>query len=255
MVVGLDTLKKYFAGFEKHYTIIGGTACEIKLEGQGVPFRATKDIDMLLIIEALDNDFLKQFWQFIKDGEYQERQFEQGERKFFRFIKPKQENFPIIVELFSRKPETIALPEGFHLTPIPTDEEISSLSAMLLHDDYYEFTIKNSSNDDGLTIANEPALLCLKVKAYLNNKKRKDDGHAVRTEDIEKHKKDVLKLAATLAGTYDVSPQIKDDLKNYIQTVKSENPDVAAIIKDLGLGTTSLTDLLDLIENTFILKE
>lgn len=27
MVVGLDTLKKYFAGFEKHYTIIGGTAC------------------------------------------------------------------------------------------------------------------------------------------------------------------------------------------------------------------------------------
>lgn len=254
MVVGLDMLKKYFAGFEKYYTIIGGTACEIKLEGQGIPFRATKDIDMLLIIEALENDFLKQFWQFIKDGEYQERQYEKGERKFFRFIKPKQENFPVIVELFSRKPETITLPEGFHLTPIPTDEEISSLSAMLLHDDYYEFTINNSSNEDGLMVANEPALLCLKAKAYLNNKKRKDDGHNVRNEDIEKHKKDVLKLAATLAGTYAISSQIKEDLKNYIQIVKSENPDITAIVKDLGLGNTSLIELLELIENTFSLN-
>jgi len=68
MVKGLDRLRSYFEKYQENYIIIGGTACEIRLESRGIDFRATKDIDMLPIIEVIDKPFLEQFWQFIKDG-------------------------------------------------------------------------------------------------------------------------------------------------------------------------------------------
>ena len=34
-------------------------------------FRATKDIDMVVIIEAVNADFGKRFWEYIKNGGYE----------------------------------------------------------------------------------------------------------------------------------------------------------------------------------------
>ena len=48
-----------------------------------------------------------------------------------------------MIELFTRKLDAIQLPEDAVLTPLPIDEDISSLSAILLDDDYYEFDEKN----------------------------------------------------------------------------------------------------------------
>lgn len=246
MVKGLERLKSYFEGYQENYIIIGGTACEIRLESRGIDFRATKDIDMLLIIEAIDKKFLENFWQFIRDGEYVNRNIDKQERKFFRFTNPQTDDFPIIVELFSRKPDGITLPEDFHLTPIPTDEELSSLSAMLLHDDYYTFTLDNCSVQDGLMVANELALITLKVKAYLNNVQRKEEGHKIQENDIVKHKKDVLKLIATLTGTEQIScPDIiKEDISSFIAIIKEENFDIKGLAKDAGLGAVTLDDIL-----------
>jgi hypothetical protein len=254
MVVGLEMLRTYLAGYDRHYTIIGGTGCEIRLEGQGIPFRATKDIDILLILESLDKDFLGQFWKMIRDGGYEDRAYASSERKFFRFQKPRTFGFPQIIELFSKKPELFSLPEGFHLTPIPTDEEISSLSALLLQDDYYDFTIEQSSMVNGLTIAREPALLCLKVKAFLNNQKRKEQGQSVKTVDIEKHKKDIIKLAGTLTGTYQISPDMKDDLRSFVEILSLQQPNIADIAKDLGITNVKLDQLIEVINQSFQLK-
>lgn len=44
-----------------------------------------------------------------------------------------------MIELFTRKLDAIQLPEDAVLTPLPMDEDISSLSAILLDNDYYEF--------------------------------------------------------------------------------------------------------------------
>jgi hypothetical protein len=44
-----------------------------------------------------------------------------------------------MIELFTKRPDVIVLPEDAMLTPLPFDEEISSLSAILLNDDYYDF--------------------------------------------------------------------------------------------------------------------
>lgn len=37
-------------GFEDQYVIIGGTACDLIMENEELPFRATKDIDIVLIV-------------------------------------------------------------------------------------------------------------------------------------------------------------------------------------------------------------
>lgn len=57
MVHGLKKFKEYFRDHTSQYVFIGGTACDIILDDLGAPFRATKDLDIVLIIEALDSSF------------------------------------------------------------------------------------------------------------------------------------------------------------------------------------------------------
>ncbi len=51
MVTGIESFKEWFDGCEEQYTIIGGTACDILMTKEGLDFRATKDIDLVLIIK------------------------------------------------------------------------------------------------------------------------------------------------------------------------------------------------------------
>lgn len=57
MVRGITNFKKRFQGYEEQYVIIGGTACDLIMENEELPFRATKDIDLVLIVEALTAEF------------------------------------------------------------------------------------------------------------------------------------------------------------------------------------------------------
>ena len=57
MVTGIKSFKEWFKGNEEQYTIIGGTACDILMTEDGLDFRATKDIDLVLIVEAVDKNF------------------------------------------------------------------------------------------------------------------------------------------------------------------------------------------------------
>lgn len=51
---------------------------------------------------------------------------------------PKNKEYPYMIEIFSKKPEFIVLDENAVLTPLAIDDEISSLSAILLNDAYYD---------------------------------------------------------------------------------------------------------------------
>lgn len=57
MVRGLDIFKKYFEQYPGNYVIIGGTACDIIIDDAGFVPRATKDIDIILVVEALNSEF------------------------------------------------------------------------------------------------------------------------------------------------------------------------------------------------------
>ncbi len=73
MVYGLEKFKEYFNDYTGQYVFIGGVACDILLDVAGTSFRATKDLDVVLILEALDEAFGTMFWKFIEDGGYEFR--------------------------------------------------------------------------------------------------------------------------------------------------------------------------------------
>ena len=60
MVNGFTKFKEKFQGFENQYVIIGGTACDLIMENEELPFRATKDVDIVLIVESITAEFGRQ---------------------------------------------------------------------------------------------------------------------------------------------------------------------------------------------------
>lgn len=138
---GLKVFKENFSDYREHYVVIGGTACYILFDELGLDFRATKDIDMVVLMEEINHDFADAFWEFIDDGKYQEVAQGSMHKNFYRFTKPKNPDYPAMIELFSRKPEGLELKIDAHTMPIHIDDDISSLSAILLNDDYYELLL------------------------------------------------------------------------------------------------------------------
>lgn len=128
MVKGLDVFRAHFAGLEDQYVLIGGTAATLAMAEAGLEFRATKDLDIVLHMEALTAAFGAAIWAFVDRGGYEIRQAsETGKPVLYRFQKPASAGFPAMIELFCRAPEGIKLTSGAHLAPIPFDEVVASL--------------------------------------------------------------------------------------------------------------------------------
>ena len=57
-----------------------------------------------------------------------------------------------MLELFSRIPDALAYEGEGDLTPIPMEEEVSILSAILLDESYYKFLHTSKRDLDGLSV-------------------------------------------------------------------------------------------------------
>ena len=135
MIRGLDTFRGRFRTYEGSLVLIGGAACDDWFTRQGLTFRATKDLDIVLLLEAVDHNFVATMRQFINDGGYEIRQrSESGPSVLYRFVKPTNTDFPHMLELFSRAPEGMDLGDDQTIVPIPLDEAAHSLSAILVKD-------------------------------------------------------------------------------------------------------------------------
>lgn len=66
MVKGLDIFYEYFSEYSDQYVLIGGSACDLSFSDHDENFRVTKDLDMVLIVEAQTKEFAQRFWEFIK---------------------------------------------------------------------------------------------------------------------------------------------------------------------------------------------
>jgi hypothetical protein len=256
MVRGLEIFKQYFKEYPENYIIIGGTACDIIIEDAGFIPRATKDIDMILIVEALSADFVKQFWQFINDGNYERKEKSEDERKYYRFIKPENESFPYQIELFARNPDLLSLDEGTHLTPIPVDDDLSSLSAILLDETYYHYLMENSMIEEDIQLANTETLICLKANAYLDMVKRKAKGDKIDSKNIRKHKSDIFRLGVMLAeGDVFVLPDtIKNDMQEFVNDIKNDLPN-KELFKTMGLRNVNVENVYLQLIKSFGLNE
>lgn len=189
MIKGMDKFRQHFESFSDRYVLIGGAASELVMTEAGVDFRATKDLDIVLCLEALDRDFVDAFWAFIKAGGYQNQQRSTGKKIFYRFNHPEDNDYPFMLELFSRAPDLLVSGNDSHLTPIPVDEDLSSLSAILLNEDYYQFLHDHKHEIDGVTVVDVVALIPLKARVWLDLTARQQAGEEIDAKDIKKHKK------------------------------------------------------------------
>lgn len=254
MVRGLDVFRDWFADHRDQYILIGGTAATLAMEEAGLEFRATKDVDVVLVVEALTPAFGAAFWKFIAAGGYRVRQAGDSEKPaFFRFQKPTDDRFPVMVELFARSPGALVPMEGGKLTPIPFDEAVSSLSAILLDDDYYAFILAGRREVDGLPRVGEDRLIPLKALAWLDLGARKERGEAVDAGDVRKHVNDVLRLSRLLteASRIPVEGKVADDMRRFLKAA----PDAALDPKALGLGRTSVAEVLARIARAYGLDD
>lgn len=65
MVRTLDLYRQVFAAHANQYVLIGGTASTLAMEDAGLAFRATKDLNVVVHIEALDATVGKTFWHLL----------------------------------------------------------------------------------------------------------------------------------------------------------------------------------------------
>ena len=232
MVPGLDSFKEAFKDFQGQYVLIGGAACDVWYTRQKIgDFRATRDLDIVLIIEAITPEFQRRFWQYVKEGQYEFFNRNKQKPTFYRFKNPKAPGYPRLLEIFTRRPNGILLPDDAALTPLPIDEEQSSLSAILLNDDYYRFLTMGTNSDNDITILQIPHLIVFKMKAWLDLNARKAAGEHVDRKDIKKHKNDVFSLSQILDETEKITVPavIMQDIEAFIQAMKTENVSLEAL--------------------------
>lgn len=243
MVKGLDTFRTRFAPFEGAFILIGGAACDTWFADQGLAFRATKDLDIVLVVEVLDARLVAAIRAFVAEGGYriQERSEAGKSPVLYRFGKPTNPNFPAMLEFFSRALDDLELADAQSVIPISTGPEKHSLSAILLDQAYYDLIRTQKLSVSGLDFATVTALIPLKARAWIDLSSRRAAGEKIDGKDIEKHRSDVFRLAATLPGTPGprLPAGILDDLGSFLDAFPETSPEwpaITAALRAMGLN-------------------
>ena len=249
MVSGVESFRKWFAEYTDQYTIIGGTACDLLMSEDGLDFRATRDIDMVLIVESLTPEFGRRFWEYVKAAGYEHRNKSTGEAQFYRFSKPSSSEYPYMIELFSGRVDAIELPEDAVLTPLPLDDEISSLSAILMDTDYYQFLREGKIVLNDIPVLDAAHLIPFKAKAWLDLTERNRNGEHVDSKNIRKHKNDVFRLSILLTSDIRVilSAAIRSDLEKFFSAMEAETID----LKAFGIRSQSQQEILQKLKTIY----
>ncbi len=259
-VRGLDHFSERLAAFREAFVLIGGTACDLWFLDQGLSFRATRDLDVVLILERLTPAVVESLWQYIEDGQYRiKHRSESGPPVLFRFERPTDPRFPHMIELFCRANIDIDRSPGQQIVPIRMDNA-RSLSAILLNESYYRFLLDHCRVSRGVQAADGVALIPLKARAWLDLTVRKAQGETVKESDINKHRNDVFRLAATLPATplKRLPMMIANDVNAFLDRFPLEHADWAGILQAVRAtvgGTIDSGALITAIRICFSLSE
>ncbi len=250
MVRGLDIFARHFESFQDRYVLIGGAAAFVAMDAAALDFRATKDLDIVLCVETLDVGFTRAFWEFVKAGGYQVGQRSSGSPTYYRFLDPENADYPHMLELFSRSPGLIVPPSGDRLVRIPVSDEVSSLSAILLDDDYYQLVLQGRVEHEGLSVLAPAYVILLKARAWIDLTARREGGEPVARGDVKKHRNDVLRLSQLISPDERVvEPHVvQRDLTVFSERALQDG----AIPKDLGIPLLTLQDVRSLLTTVFM---
>ena len=195
-------------------------------------------------MEALTPEFGQVFWDFVKEGGYENRQKSGGKPQFYRFSKPEDPAFPAMLELFARTDVGLRDAES-GLMPIHIDDEVSSLSAILLDDEYYRLLVENRASASGVAVLSVEGLIPFKAKAWLDLLARRADGQTVDEKSVRKHQNDICRLAILLTGGERpaMSEAIRADMQRFIEAYES-NPVDPKALKISGVGAKQIVETL-----------
>ena len=247
MVKGIERFRDYFQDFTDEYVLIGGAVCDIAFKNNNADLRATKDLDIVLIVEALTSGFGERFWKFIQDGGYQNRARSSGKPQFYRFDKPMQAGFPAMIELFART--EYILKEDFGITPLHIDDSVSSLSAILLNEAYYKALLQGREVIDGISVLPHSMLIPFKAKAWLDLSERDRQGEHVDSRDLKKHRNDIIRMASELLlERCELPDEVRNDMRTFIDAMNVTDQE----IKNLKLYGVKAEDIQRLLVDTYL---
>jgi hypothetical protein len=257
---GLEKFRKAFAEFSENYVVIGGTACDIAMTGTIVKPRATHDIDMIVIAENITEAFGERFWQFVREAGYrpEKRKHKEGESpkyELYRFLDGK-DGYPEMIELLSRHPDVLGDPKGVVVEPLPVGDDVSSLSAIIMDDDFYHFAIAHSKLTGGIRHADPAALIALKAKAYLNLVADKQNGKHVNSKDIRKHRSDVFKNIVIMEDSQIEAPEsIVRCINEFVDSIRKDWDELSdSLAASLGQDKEFVAELLNQLTGLFTIK-
>lgn len=232
MVIGFDKFRSAFHDFAENYIVIGGSACDWLFASLNAQFRATKDIDLVVVAEKMSPAFAAALWAFIKAGGYSAYERKDGKKCFYRFLNPTAEGYPFMLEFFAREPIGFPSDGETVIVPIPVeDDDISSLSGILMDEGYYSFIKGHRIEIDGVSLLPAEALLVLKARAWVDLSSRKARGEFVKDKDIRKHRTDILRLQAQIVeGTVvKLEEPLKAGMREFVEVYEAEPIDPRTI--------------------------
>ena len=205
----------------------------------------TSPISPLPLVTALDS------------YKFASRKYAEGEVKyvFYSFVGG-VEGYPSQIEILSKPVGGIGQPADYHIEYIETDEDYSHLSAIILDPDYYAYLTTHYVIREGIRYASPDSLICLKTLAYMNLSAEKAAGKQVNSDDLKKHRRDVMMAVASLDPTevFEVSAHIKEVLNSFVQAIA--DPQISqSIAASLGVGADYLGSLVNTLQSNFTIAQ
>lgn len=154
-----------------------------------------------------------------------------------------------MLELFARTKIGLRDQE-LGLTPLHIDDGVSSISAILLDEEYYRMLVETRTTVDGVTVPSAEALIPFKAKAWLDLSAIRTNGQHVDEKNIRKHRRDVCRLATLLTGdeTPTLSDAIRADTQHFMEVYESDPVGP----KSLKLKGISAQQIVKVLKNVYL---
>ena len=156
-----------------------------------------------------------------------------------------------MIELFSRPQNHVKLQPDTHLMPLHIDDEVSSLSAILLNNDYYRFLLDGRTEKEGISILDAEHIIPLKMKAWLDLRSKKRQGIHVDSRDLRKHRLDVFRLYPLIRGEQKICApaSVIEDIQDFIMQMR----EMDMRLSDIGISRTK-ESILDVYSRLYIVE-